>query len=359
MIDRQSLTPGVQQNASGFYYAAHGAVINRLNDRVMIGEATLSNCNSSVSGDWLGAKVGYAMRDATLAVVPWVGSDNVGAGIAITAGVRSSDFGGVSIWSGAFNDSANKSVYAYYGECHVMPTSSGGLAFAMELDPAQHKTSVAATPYNVSLVGDQCIGLWIASGADSITTGVGAVNDATCAIGIGKNPAKFRSGIVFKNDSLTGADGTTGTGTAIAMAKGHMLTWYNSSGVVCGEIRGDGTVANGAAIRFDDAGILFLNGGLVMNLPTVSSAVNWHQVLGSATGNPVEIQANGTDTNINFKITPKGTGLFQIGNSGSFAANASVATVLGSVGPSGSHTTVQKWLAIKDSGGTTGYIPVF
>jgi hypothetical protein len=43
---------------------------------------------------------------------------------------------------------------------------------------------------------------------------------------------------------------------------------------------------------------------------------------------------------------------------GSTASNGTVATTLGSLGPVGSHTTVQKWLAI-DIGGTTGWIPVF
>jgi hypothetical protein len=42
-----------------------------------------------------------------------------------------------------------------------------------------------------------------------------------------------------------------------------------------------------------------------------------------------------------------------------FAANAAVATVLGSVGPVGSHTTVQEWFAVKNSGGTVRYIPAF
>ena len=42
-----------------------------------------------------------------------------------------------------------------------------------------------------------------------------------------------------------------------------------------------------------------------------------------------------------------------------FAAPDSVATVLGSIGPAGSHTTVQTWLAIKDGSGTTRYIPAF
>lgn len=54
-----------------------------------------------------------------------------------------------------------------------------------------------------------------------------------------------------------------------------------------------------------------------------------------------------------------GAGTVKFSNAASFSANASVATVLGSVGPVGSHTTVQKWLTFVDSGGVTGYIPVF
>ncbi len=42
----------------------------------------------------------------------------------------------------------------------------------------------------------------------------------------------------------------------------------------------------------------------------------------------------------------------------STSANGSVATVLGSVGPAGSNTTVQEWLTI-DINGTTRYLPCF
>ena len=44
---------------------------------------------------------------------------------------------------------------------------------------------------------------------------------------------------------------------------------------------------------------------------------------------------------------------------GAFVANAAIATVLGSVGPTGSHTAVQKWLSILDNTGTVGFIPIF
>lgn len=52
-------------------------------------------------------------------------------------------------------------------------------------------------------------------------------------------------------------------------------------------------------------------------------------------------------------------GNLKMENAASFSANATTATVLGSVGPSGAHTTVQSWLTIVDNGGTTRYIPCF
>lgn len=42
-----------------------------------------------------------------------------------------------------------------------------------------------------------------------------------------------------------------------------------------------------------------------------------------------------------------------------FAANGSVATSLGSVGPVGSHTTVQAWLEIVDNNGNLRFAPLF
>lgn len=46
-------------------------------------------------------------------------------------------------------------------------------------------------------------------------------------------------------------------------------------------------------------------------------------------------------------------------NAANFSANGAVATSLGSIGPTGSHTTVQKWLTIVDNTGATLYVPAF
>jgi hypothetical protein len=52
-------------------------------------------------------------------------------------------------------------------------------------------------------------------------------------------------------------------------------------------------------------------------------------------------------------------GIIKFASAGSFSANAAVATSITSVGPTGANTTVQEWLTIKNSGGTTRYIPCF
>lgn len=44
---------------------------------------------------------------------------------------------------------------------------------------------------------------------------------------------------------------------------------------------------------------------------------------------------------------------------GAFQANGSVATAMSSLGPTGSHTTIQEWLKITNASGVTRYIPCF
>lgn len=90
-----------------------------------------------------------------------------------------------------------------------------------------------------------------------------------------------------------------------------------------------------------------------------SPAANFPKAFGVVAGSAPSLEAVGSDTNIDFRLAAKGTGVLQVGNSGSFAANGTVATAMTSVGPTGSRTTVQKWLTIKDQSGNPFYIPCF
>jgi hypothetical protein len=78
------------------------------------------------------------------------------------------------------------------------------------------------------------------------------------------------------------------------------------------------------------------------------------QNLGTGVARPVAQIAGGTEV-----IRLLTAGNVKFSNAASFSANGSVATVLGSVGPTGSNTTVQKWLTFQDSGGATRYVPCF
>lgn len=69
----------------------------------------------------------------------------------------------------------------------------------------------------------------------------------------------------------------------------------------------------------------------------------------------VSLMAGGGAAGEAFRI--KSSGQLKLA-AGAVAANGTVATVLGSLGPAGAHTTVQKWLAL-DIAGTTGWVPVF
>lgn len=127
------------------------------------------------------------------------------------------------------------------------------------------------------------------------------------------------------------------------------------------------------------------NGSAIARFAGSNSAVDIgnHSILGSTTGigfggagisfSAAATLAVGNGTASDFSGTVKATtltlndvsldrgaaGLFKFSSAGSFTANSTTATVLGSLGPAGANTTVQKWLTIKDDGGTTRYIPCF
>lgn len=85
-----------------------------------------------------------------------------------------------------------------------------------------------------------------------------------------------------------------------------------------------------------------------MRVTSVASAVNYVQVSGSAAGGEVSVAAAGTDTNINFKVTPKGsTGKTILG--GASTDITSLATVNGPTA-----VTAQDYLRLRPSDYGTG-----
>ena len=73
----------------------------------------------------------------------------------------------------------------------------------------------------------------------------------------------------------------------------------------------------------------------------VASAVNYVDITGAVTGSPVKVAAAGTDTNIDVHIDPKGSGVVRFGTHSAIGAE-----------------TVTGYITIKDDGGTTRKIAV-
>jgi hypothetical protein len=123
-------------------------------------------------------------------------------------------------------------------------------------------------------------------------------------------------------------------------------------GVVAGGVTIAGLTSGSATLTCSNTGGILQTANAFATTSTLASGS-----VGTTSG---QLTLNGSTSGSVALTTPNASaGLLQFASAGSFSANAAVATVLGSVGPTGSHTAVQKWLTIVDNTGTTGYIPVF
>lgn len=357
----------INQAATNQQFANAGAVIQRLNDRVMIGDACINDgLFPNVTKDWLSAfqtsQAGGPANGTLLGVQCAVLGNSAWAGGAFLAAAQSLNIGAINVLalsSFAVNNTlfGPTPAWAYYGEAHRM-NNVAGQTVAMELDVVQRGSLQAMSPYSQAAGEAVC---YIAAAGAGMSA-VGQFN-ATCAFMTGANPMPFDKGIVFQATSIAGTDGVNGTGYAIALAKGHVISWWATGGVQTGTIVGIGTTnANATALILGEAQfIVRTTNGLNHTLfQGVAAAVNYLTIFQGATANPVVMQATGGDANVDLEFTCAGSGTVRFGSSGMFSANGAVATSLGAVGPAGSHTTVQEWLTIKDAGsGAVRFIPCF
>lgn len=153
-------------------------------------------------------------------------------------------------------------------------------------------------------------------------------------------------------NTSTGTFTITGTGTANASGSGggssQYLYFLNL--VPYAPVQWWGRWKHGI---ITDSSAFFESGGLIETQP--GNGYLWNDGTGTASINATKITAG----NIDVTVTPAGTGQVRVNGSSSWTANGSVATALSSVGPTGSHTTVQEWFTVKNASGTVRYIPAF
>ena len=256
--------------------------------------------------------------------------------IGVFSAVRSSTGGGgdaeanIGLAAFAYNNktTGTTGVWGLYSTV-LRDSAVAGPTHGIEIDVANMGTTTPLFP-NAIFAAGQCEGIWLCAGGE--TTNVEPVGVASCALAIVQNDsqvvktAKFDKGIIFHSQAIDGTDGVTGSGTAIAMAKGHQVAWFNNANQLTSYVRSDAlTAASGQAIVFSDFGTLVndvTSGISLLQIGIVENPANRVVVNPSATGQPVQVNSDGVDSDIDLAFFPKGTGVLRFG---AFTSNADAA----------------------------------
>lgn len=288
------------------------AKITRVRDRLLIGAA------ADLSGN-IAPPTGAAVAQYSTNGASWMLRD--GAVVSISpnglSGVvgfsRTSD--GASTGFSASSRAAIGVAAAVIGNTTTAPSWGMYSDVQLEADAAGYGIEVAGknksinkTSYPYSLTTG-VIGVWLAGGGDA-SYGGSPTNPSNAAIQIGKNASTWNVGIVFDAAGLTGTDGSTGTGIAIDMAKGHVINWRGPSNIQ-GALITSSVTTSGQDTRLtfanNQVALGGANGAAIVSAEHTASAVNYLRIRNATTGNRVSLLAGGTDTNIDLLIGGKGT----------------------------------------------------
>lgn len=301
-----------------------------LRDRVRVSLAcdavstTAAGFTSSISGfetETDGATWGIRSSDfcvfssrGTMAIAGYTRtSDCQGEGVEVPIGVSAF----------VIADSATKSnAWCFYADMQVESAGLPGQYYGIEMALKNKGADYTSTPYtrNYGIKG-----LWLVGGGDSAYGGDAANPCDTAMVilkGAGEAIGGWNKGIIFDAAGLTGTDGSTGTGIAIEMAKGHTIQWLKPNGSIGLRIRSDNGNSDGAigliatGSEFD---VQASSGKNMMRIIASTTPVNGAAVITSDTGTNPRIDAFGDDTNLSLVVRGKGSGGIILQDGGSTA----------------------------------------
>jgi hypothetical protein len=318
--------------ALGFWVnVGSGANIYRFRDRAFVGDACddtgLQNPTLASQKSWVGnADNGYMTYFETrsqLASFQTIGGVGIAGASRSSNNTRVGENNTMGVAGYVRNDNTNaadkKAAWALYG--HAAQMVANAFTAAIEVDTCSIITLVPVTPFSTGATGTTA-SAWVGVGGETaqglVANGQGAqltnVSAAICVINSASAAAgnRFDKGLVFQATALNGTDGVTGTATAIAMAKGHIVSWYNSAGTVSSSIRSDGTAsAQRVGQIFQDDSLWFLaRDALMTHLSNDSGGTpaNYAKISAVAASSGPIYGAAGTDTDISPQLKGKGAG---------------------------------------------------
>lgn len=168
-----------------------------------------------------------------------------------------------------------------------------------------------------------------------------------------------------QDGAVTFGNSTNGAQDALAIASNGQVTINakQSGGVALAILdplatgQGSLQVADNIFLGGSGQGIVALVAGATNITTRPSGSVTLtYGAAADGTGGTVMLTVDTNGVTSNGAITLTGRASLGAAN---LAANNTVATVLGSVGPTGAHTTVQEWMLVKGSGGADRWAPLF
>lgn len=307
----------ITPSTANLFYQQNGAIVNRMNDRILLGAATVNSGNATGVGtqDWL-----QAIIPDTTSISQFTSLSTIGAFAGIF-GTRTSDAPTSitqSICLGGFGINDNTTVVGsmtvYYGETrHYASATSVSIGFEFDSIPLSGAALGDCTPYNMfqNLV---TANHWFSFGRPDVASadssvGLGFINNAGAAFA---TSGRVLRGIVFDATVLIGATGvgTSGFGTAISMAAGHAIVWYNTSQNVAASIISQVQSHNSwLSLVFANTGLFVLGGtsGNLLLVTGVQAATTGLNIIPTATtvGN-VTVSPISSLTNADLFLEPQG-----------------------------------------------------
>lgn len=304
--------------------------IRRVPGRLFVGDGVAASGNENFPGadqSWLYDSFGayWLERGSQLFVLPE--DDGYIAGMFATRTSTADPVGSVAIGMASigWNDDTGGAMLSWAGYFEASREAGAGVAYGLEIVGKNKGSNHIRNPYAQDSSG--ILGVFFAGGGDPAYNGASA-NPNNAALVIGSNSNTWNTGIIFDADAITGTDGVTGTGHAIKMAKGHLISWFCDTTNLGAQIVS--TVTAGAnknkKLDFSDTSV-FLGtdaAGSLFNFSIPASAVNGFQFSSTAAAaGSVALSASGADTNIDIQLAPKGTGILKFG---SYVAGAPAST---------------------------------
>ncbi len=349
------LGPIVLPGSGSFFISdTPAAVIDKISDRLFVGQTAAAYTGSTTDPTWLA--FWNSLTDLALAQFGVISTKGTAA---VLGASRSSDWGSLNInraIGGTFfgiNDRSDASdAWGIYVEGNK---ASGQLGFtaAAEFDIGNYGATVDITPYTSGAPAGTNIGVWIVSGQGA------SAHPSSAAIGIDHLTQPFRKGLVFNTGALDSALGGGNDGVAIELAAGQSIRWLRSDGATLSEIwspSGGGLDISGGFVTAGTATV----GALTATTATFSGAVSAPAAAfsGAVSTGPLTVAgALGATGNINGNnISAAGT--LGVGGVASFANNVGIAGALtvGSIANIGGNVGMSNDLTVSGTLGVAGAV---